>query len=490
MTVRSAHSVRRMHARACAALTASMLAIGSVRCDDRGSFDPSSIERAPIGAALNRPGAPTFLLGTATAAHQIEGGLDNDWTVWEQGRFADGRPHIVGDQRSGDAVRSWDLWAQDIAAMRRLGANSYRFGVEWSRLEPTPGAWDLAAVERYRAQMMAMRAAGITPFVTLYHFTLPRWFAERGGWEHADAVAAFERFSERAAAAFGDLVDFWCTINEPTVYVVQGYFKGEWPPGVQSPSRGSAVLLTLLRAHARSTAALRRLDTVDADGDGHATRIGLAHHLRIFQPASTSPLDREIAALTDDYNNTSVPRAAATGRVRLFIPSEVDIDEEVPGLRGSFDYLGVNYYTRDVIRADLGSPTLSVIYTWGHRPVTDLGWDDYPEGLYRLLVRMRAYGLPIYITESGVADARDTMRRAYLRSHVYAVERAIAAGADVRGFYYWSLMDNFEWANGYNTQFGLFTVDRSRPDMPRAMRPSGEAFREIARNAGLSPIDP
>jgi beta-glucosidase len=374
-----------------------------------------------------------FLLGAATAAHQVEGGNLNDWTVWEAGRFEDGRPHIRDDARSGRAAGSWELWRDDVQALQTLGANAYRFGLEWSRLMPTPGSWNAAAGERYRAQLQALRAAGTTPFVTLHHFSLPLWLSELGGWEAPEALDAFEAFTRRAAAELGADVDFWVTINEPSVYALYGYATGIWPPGVQDMKRASRVYATLLRAHARAAKALREVDIVDADGNGTATQIGLAHQVLLIQPASSSLLDASIAGLSDDWANEAVPRAARTGRIRLYVPGQVDIDEEVEGLKGSFDYLGLNQYYRVQLRADLGMASLSRLYVAQGAAVNDLGGEIYPEGLYRMLRRFAEYGWPIYVTENGVADAADALRPDFLRGALDAVARAAQDGVDVRG---------------------------------------------------------
>ena len=240
-------------------------------------------------------------------------------------------------------------------------------------------------------------------------------------------------------------------------------------------------MANLLEAHARAATQLRANDTVDADGrDGHATRIGLAHHVRVFQPASSSTLDQSIAAITDAFFNESIVQAAATGRIRIPVPLEVEIDRPVEGLKGLLRL------SRDqLLHAGSrpgGSPdeALSNQYVPSHRPRNDLGWDVYPEGLYLFLKRFSSFGWPLYVTENGIADADGDARSHYLRQHLYAVERAVAEGVDVRGYFHWSLMDNFEWSEGYSAKFGLYAIDRSHPELPRVKTPAVDAFREIA----------
>lgn len=428
-----------------------------------------------------------FRLGTATAAHQIEGGLDNDWTDWERGFHADGTPHVKDRTVSGAACDSWNRFDEDVRLMRHLGANAYRFGVEWSRLEPAEGQWNDAAAEQYVSWAGKLRDAGIEPMVTLNHFTLPRWVATQGGWMNDRTIDLLSGFTERVAKKLGHVVDSWCTINEPNVLMTLSYLKGVFPPGLKDQRLCAQGLARLLRAHGRMAEIIREYDTVDADGDGFATRIGLAHHVRVFQPATRSPLDRIIAGFMDRFFNQAIVDAPAHGRIVLSIPGAVDIDEEVPNLKGSLDWLGINYYGRDHVRADLSDPSLSQQYVPAERPVSDLGWDIWPEGMYQVLKRYGALGLPIYVTENGIADHRGEKRPKFLQEHFKALVQAAREGVDVRGYFHWSLLDNFEWAEGHEPRFGLYRVDYQSADKRREATPAVETFRQIARSLGLKP---
>ncbi|MES1171876.1 MAG: family 1 glycosylhydrolase [Bacteroidota bacterium] len=465
---------------------------GGAGCNKPEAFDPIEIDRHRMLAGV----APGFLLGAATSAHQIEGGNDNDWTDWERGRYPDGAPHVAGGASAARAADSWNLWRKDVAALEDLGANVYRLGIEWSRLEPTEGAWDQAAAARYRAMLQALRAAPghpIAPMLNLYHFTLPRWLAARGGWEAAGAPEAFAAFAARAADAFGDLVDLWCTLNEPNVYVSKGYLAGQWPPGVRDPARAARVLARLLEAHGLAAAALRARDRTDADGDGAAARIGLAHNVRVFDAASAHPFDGYVAKVADRFYNLAILDAVATGHIHIALPTAATVDRPAPSLRGSLDWLGINYYTRDIVSARViralrgaGPPYETVIDA--ARPRTDMGWEIYPEGLYRLLVRLAPYGWPLVVAESGLADRAGTVRPGYIRSHVYALDRARATGVNVIGYMHWSLIDNFEWSHGYDGRFGLYTIDfAGDPALERRPTAAVATFQELARAVGLLP---
>jgi beta-glucosidase len=428
------------------------------------------------------------MLGAASSAHQVEGGTHNDWTAWETGRYPDGTPHVLDGGSAARAADSWNLWRADLAALQLIGANTYRLGIEWSRLEPEEGAWDGAAAARYREMLAALVAARIRPVVTLHHFTLPPWLARRGGWEWDGAPEAFAAFAGRAAAAFGGAVDYWCTINEPNVFVAKGYLAGQWPPGVKDPRRAARVLAALMKGHALAARALRQHDTADADGDGHATRIGIAQNLRIFDPFGPGPGDGIVAGAADAFYNDSFLDAVAGGRIRISLPGAIEINEPYPALRGTFDYLGVNYYTREFVIGHLRGPQVYAATAPPGLPRNDMGWEIYPEGLYRLLVRYAAYGWPLFVTENGVADGRDEQRSDFIRAHIYALDRARADGIDVVGYLYWSLTDNFEWSYGYRGRFGLFTIDFAQdPDLTRRPTAAVATFQEAARNIGGLP---
>ncbi|MDQ3263802.1 MAG: family 1 glycosylhydrolase [Myxococcota bacterium] len=451
-------------------------------CDPRPHF-PEEVDPAVVGTRL----PPGFLLGAATSSHQVEGGNVNDWTDWENSSHPDGTPHVRNGEVSGQAVDSWNRFSDDLGALRHLGANGYRLSVEWSRLEPNPGEWNSAAADRYLDWMVQLRAGGIEPMVTLSHFTLPRWVAAQGGWESPQIKHQLAAFAGRVAALLGGQVDLWVTINEPNALAVQGYLVGLWPPGKTDQAAAAQVLFNQLEAHVFMREAVRINDTADADGDGAAARVGLVHHGRVLQPASSSVLDSTIAALADDFANEVPLRAARTGRIQINIPPGIAIDEEIPGLKDSFDFLGLNYYFRSYVRADLGLAALSIQYSREDRPQSDLGWELYPEGMYLMLHRFASVGVPIYVTENGMADASGEVRPQFLLRHFDAMERAIADGVDVRGYLHWSLLHNFEWSDGWHPDFGLFAVDRTT--FQRSPTPAVETLRRIAVNAGLSPED-
>ncbi|HEV7665086.1 MAG TPA: family 1 glycosylhydrolase [Chloroflexota bacterium] len=380
-----------------------------------------------------------FLWGAATAAHQIEGhNVHSDWWAAEQaGRM----PHA-----SGAACDSWNRWADDVKLLETMGLNAYRLSIEWARIEPEPGRFDQPALDNYHRQLEALKQAGIEPLVTLHHFTNPQWLAERGGWTNPDVIPRLANYADRAAREFGDLVQWWVTINEPSILALKGYVEGSWPPHRPFDLRGYLRLQRHAgRAHilARRALQARRPDAM----------VSMAFALWPMEPLrSWSPIDQTMAFLGDWYWQ---------GRV---------LQRAMPSL----DWVGVNYYSRNLV----GWPWPShEIAGMGER--TDFGWEIYPQGLYDVLRRVGRFGKPVVVTENGIADADDDQRGAYIVTHAQQMHRAISAGVDLRGYMHWSLLDNFEWAEGYTQKFGLATRER-------VLRSSAQLYGAIA---GANAVD-
>jgi beta-glucosidase len=408
-----------------------------------------------------------FLWGTATAAHQVEGGnANNDWARFERtpGRIANG-------DVSGAAADHWNRGAHDTMLMRALGANAYRFSIEWSRLEPAEGQWDDAAWQHYADEVAGLRAFGLEPVVTLLHFTLPLWLADRGGVRAADFPARFGRFAAEAARRLGPQVTWWCTINEPQVQMVFGYVEGIWPPGVKDPAQAVEAFDGMLQAHAQAARALRA-------GDPDA-RIGLASNMIYFEPARHwNLLEQVISEKAANAFNWAFYDSIQDGRRQLAMPGFPTLDVADASLAGTVDWIGINYYRRNTVAFAPSAPGMVRIGN-GPGPVSDAGVEIYPAGLLALLREAwQRYHLPVVVTENGIADSTGRLRPSYVRTHAWAARQAIAEGVELRGFFHWSLMDNFEWAEGYRARFGLYRLDRAT----QARTPAGgaEEFRRLA----------
>jgi beta-glucosidase len=417
----------------------------------------------------------SFKWGTATAAHQVEGGnTNNQWHVWEQ---TPGRIH--NNEVSGQACDWWNSYEADFDRMAEMGLNAHRLSVEWSRVEPRPGVYDDAAIARYRDMLRALRKRGIEPMVTLHHFTNPIWLDEQGGMLNPQvAVPAFEHFVEHVVTRLDDVCDLWCTINEPNVFAVMGYMGGRMPPGLLgSYEKTLQVVCTMLAMHAAAAQAIRR-------AQGRA-QIGLAHHMRVFEALrKNNPLDAIAARMQDAIFNDALLSTLLTGRwhwaLRRYAPSGFKL------ARNTLDWIGLNYYTRQATRFNgTGDTGYGSIENFPGAVMSDYEYGElYPAGLLKMLRRLHKTKLPIYITENGIPDHDDDQRPGFLVTHLREVWKAIQFCFDVRGYYHWSFVDNFEWSEGWRMRFGLYAMDEKTG--ARTLRPSGALYGEIARANALT----
>ena len=417
---------------------------------------------------------PSFLWGAATAAHHVEGNNRNcDWWEWEQlpGKIRDGSV-------SGAACEHYTRYPQDFQMLSDMGHNAHRISVEWSRIEPRPGEIDGDAVAHYRDVLETLRGHGITPLVSLHHFTSPIWFAREGGFEASSSVERFRAFAGLCAREYGDLVQLWATFNEPNVYAYQSYFLDRWPPQRRDFRAGVRVLRNMVRAHAAA------FDELKSGPHGASAQVGIAQHLRVFQGYRRwLPLDRAVALMPDLGFNRWFLRACTTG----FAGFPLGGLERIPEAAGTLDYIGVNYYSRDMVAFSLARPgeLFSNTFPLPGAELSDFQMEVYPEGLRTVLVdTWRRYGKPIYITENGVADRTDRLRPRALVAHLAEAARAIHEGVDLRGYLHWSSMDNFEWAEGYSMRFGLVEVDFKT--QARKPRPSAALYTRIIEQGGLT----
>lgn len=402
-----------------------------------------------------------FLWGVATSAHQIEGGQHNQWSVWElenakalaaqsSYQFDDlsNWPEVKRSAQtpsnyvSGRATEHYARFAEDISLVRKLNLNAFRFSIEWSRVQPEQGAWDAGAVKHYKEVLAELKKQGIEPMVTLFHFTLPVWFTEMGGFEKRANVTFFVEFAERILSELGGTIRYVITINEPEIYASQSYLEAKWPPQVQNRAQYRRVLANLAFAHntiaKKLHAASRRY------------RVSVAKNSAYIYPGDDSALSVRAAAVMQYQRDD------------MFLRKVIK----------QCDFLGVNYYFSERV------------YGYRvHNPderLNDLGWDMQPQYLERALERLsEKYKKPIIVTENGLADASDEDRQWWLMQTILAMQRAMRNGVELLGYFHWSLTDNFEWDKGYWPRFGLYAVDYRT--MERTPRPSAVWFAKVLK---------
>jgi beta-glucosidase len=399
-----------------------------------------------------------FLWGTSSAAHQVEGNDRNcDWWEFEHepGRIAKGDTSEV-------ACDHYNRYREDFSLLRELGQGSHRLSIEWSRIEPSEGEFDSRQIRHYRDVLGELREQGMAPMVTLHHFTNPLWFIKKGGWSASGSARAFLPYVHRVVDELGDLVSLWCTINEPNIYAANGWITGEFPParrgGLLSAYR---VLANMRHAHELAYLAIKRR--------WPDSPVGLSHHKFLFLPASGRRADR-LAAQTAQLAVDQWP--VAPGRLRMVVEA-------------TSDFIGIAHYHGQLVAFDARRPQYQFIRRFNVPgvPVTQMGWSADPSWMRAVLGDLKHLGKPVYITENGMATADDRVRERYITDVLENVRLAIQDGVDVRGYFHWTNMDNFEWNRGYQPHFGLIAVDRNT--LERTVRPSGRLYARIAKANGL-----
>lgn len=448
---------------------------------------------------------PSFLWGTATAAYQVEGAWSEDGrgpSVWDT--FS----HTPGRTRNGDtgdvACDSYHRWREDIALMKQLGLKSYRFSISWPRIQPKGrGSANQAGLDYYSRLTDGLLEAGIRPLATLYHWDLPQALEDNGGWPNRDTAERFADYSGIVASALSDRIGDWVLFNEPKTFTQMGYLRGIHAPGRKDP------LAFLLATHVVNLAQGRAFRTLKEIKS--TLQVGSAFDVSPMLPATTSADDHAAAVTADALLNLWHLQPALTGKYPAgvlpadrhedllgFLPGDEDI------LRASFDFLGFNYYTGFRVSHSPGGSGIPGVDVRAEgatvpgapREKMDIGWDIYPRGLYEILIRMQQVtgSIPIEITENGCAyntrpspDGRvhDDARIAYLRTHLRELHRAIKDGVPVRAYHAWTLLDNFEWAEGYTQRFGIVFVDFEQSQR-RMIKGSGYWYAQVAATNRVS----
>lgn len=449
----------------------------------------------------------TFLWGTASAAYQVEGNydpnlgqLESNWSRWEEmGRVVDAQTN----PRGADFYRQYP---QDLERLKALGLTAIRIGIAWERVEPRNDQWNQAGLDYYVDIVKRAHELGMQPMVTFYHWVVPRWVADPSlpkGDPRRDQLAVpnnqwlwdeFSEFVAKVTPALAPYVDLYSVINEPWSVIAGSYLAGVHPPGDTLNFTGmQAVHANLAFMHARAVRVIRELDQVDADGDGKAAFIGMAKEAGRMTPFDwAKPADVNAAKTLQYAYNEAILNAWIHGALDVNWDGDTEDKDTIPPeghypeLAGSLDWIGINYYGLTYAKGT-ADPSLfgSVPMPFGGGgkalPKSEIGMELRPAGFVASLEHFwYKYRLPMYITENGIADCDDNQRKRYLTEHLYALGRAMQdEGMDIRGYFQWSFVDNFEWAHGFHQCFGLFALDRS--NFERTLRPGGAAYAEIVR---------
>lgn len=402
-----------------------------------------------------------FLWGAATSAHQVEGDNHNDWSEWEKAnaeKLAHEAKHKYAkwqqekfpemfepaDYVSGKAADHYNRYEEDFDIAKSLGHTAHRFSIEWSRVEPKEGEWNEEAIEHYRKVIRALRARGMEPFVTLWHWPFPLWISKIGGFESRKTVEYFERYAEKMASALPE-VKFWITLNEPEVYASHSYLKGNWTPQKRNYFAYRRVIRNLVKAHKKAYTAIK---SIRSDSN-----IGIAKHNLYFEAYKNHPINRLLKKIADTWWNN------------WFLKK----------IKGYQDVIGVNNYHHNRIRYGFNKNE--------NKKISDMAWELYPESLAFVTRELAKYGLPIYVAEHGLADAEDSRRAWFLTESLKHLHEAIKEGVPIRGYTHWSLLDNFEWDKGFWPRFGLVEVDFKT--QKRTIRPSAYEYANICKNNAI-----
>ncbi len=382
-----------------------------------------------------------FLWGVATSAFQLEGSPHADWASWDA---------ILSEKP--EVTKHYALYKEDLALLNELGVNSYRFSLEWSRIQPRENVWDEAALSHYQEIIDILLRNNIEPMVTLHHFTHPLWFIKKYPWHEDSSVDHFLRYVERVLMQLKG-VRYWITFNEPYVLLLGGYLEGCMPPGIKDAGLAIKALKNILTCHA---AAYEKIHKSNPDA-----MVSVAHNMAALAPwRRWNPLDRVLSKVAKYFYNHSLLDAFLTGKLVIKFPFRSVLEIDVP-IKDKLDFFGVNYYTRVHIRFN---PFKKMGVELRHRDIdgyglTDMGWEVHPYGLEKVPQYASRLKVPLIITENGIATRDDQKKIKFMKKHVDALERSRGKGIDVRGYFYWSLIDNYEWLQGLDARFGLYKVD-------------------------------
>lgn len=419
-----------------------------------------------------------FLWGVSIAEYQNSGEEntgDSNWTQWEKTKFPNGKEHISKGQRSGKSCDFWNLYKQDINLIKNLGLNSLRFSIEWSRIEPQEGQFDEEALKHYDDLCTELINSGITPLITLHHFTHPTWFEKMGAFENEENIKYFIRFSKKVFERLSNKVTLWCTINEPNIYAFQGYIRGVFPPGRTNILLAAKVLRNLMVTHSYTYDALKNMP------NGQKCQIGFVHQYLEFQGYSNwNILENTPGFFLNYFLNTAILHYCKTGYFKLGLPILLNYEFKDSKNQTPMDFIGLNYYSRAVLKSQLSLVEPIIPTCYPDEIMTDMPYAIYPQGLYFKIKEVSKIGVPIYITENGIADQLDNKREFFINQYLGSLIKAKKDGYDVRAYFHWTLMDNDEWDKGRDMKFGLYSHNPETQE--RTLKEGAKHYANFIKN--------
>jgi beta-glucosidase len=438
----------------------------------------NTARKIPPSTPLERPGAKFpegFLWGSGEDPYQHEGHNENtDWHRWQH----EGPSPIDNSERLTSGTDFWNKWPEDLQRAKDDHHNAHRIGVEWSRIEPRKGEWDDEAIAKYRDMLRTMKEHGFVTMLNLWHFTLPLWAADEGGWINPELMDSWERYVKKCAQEFAPYVDYWSTMIDSQIYPLAGYYAGDIPPNKRDARDCLEVYQRLIHAHARAYRLLKE-HARRPDDNSYEAKVGQIYFFFDFHRRGFL-VDPVVRSMFRRLFNWGFLDGVIHGDVNLFIPF-AKVKEKNAELAGTMDWLGINYFTRAIVAFNPLEVGMVSRKRQTNHPHSDMEWEIFPEGLYNTVQRVRRrYGdeLELIVTECGLADADDSRRPRFIVDHLAWVHRCIEEGANLTGFMYWSLTDNWEWKHGSWPRFGLYGVDYETKE--RTRRGSAELFARIA----------
>ncbi len=391
-----------------------------------------------------------FLWGVSTSAYQIEGGIRNDWSDWEknEARIKDLKAKNLepDDFVCGSACDSYDRYEEDLDLVKDLGCGAFRISIEWARIESEEGNFDMKEIEHYRKVLQAIKKRNLKIVLTLWHWTNPIWLAKQGGWTNKKTIDYYLRYVKLIVRELGEYVDFWISLNEPMVHVANGYLVGKFPPNKKlNIFKARKVFKNLVKAHNGFYDLIHK--------NLPKAKVSITKLTNHFEPARKWCLIEIFFSWLANYFAND-----------LFLQK----------IKNKIDFIGFDYYFH--YRIVWYPPFKKNL----NKKTTDMGWDIYPAGIYCAIKYLSKFKKPIFIMENGLADKKDNQRKYFIIEHLKYVHKAIEEGVDIRGYFYWSLLDNFEWDKGWAPKFGLYEVDRQT--FKRTARPSVKVYADICKN--------